>query len=59
MSEKRPHNELIRGEPLEISELLEFAIVDTEAIISAIEWWEETAPPDWQDVLDKEPIEDA
>lgn len=58
MSEKRPHNELIRGEPLDADELASLAIVDTEAIISAIEWWEETAPPSWQEVLDKEPIED-
>lgn len=58
MSEKRPHNELIRGEALDADELASLSIIDTEAIISAIEWWEETAPADWKEVLDKEPIED-
>lgn len=50
-------NSVIRGEPLSVDELLILATVDNAAIISALDWWDETATDDWIGVLDKEPVD--
>lgn len=57
MAQPKPeNNENIRGEPLDEDVFLSMATVDAIAIQSAIEWWQQVASPDWQDVLDKKPI---
>lgn len=43
------------GEPLELEFLLEFATVDEIDMESAIQWWDETASPDWVGALDAPP----
>jgi len=57
MAEQNRNNENIIGEPLPAESLYVFAEINETAIQSAILWWREVASLDWQDVLDKEPIE--
>ena len=51
------NNQNIQGEPLDLDELLEFAIVDLDDIESAAQWWDDTATPAWIGALDSEPTE--
>ncbi len=48
----------IQGEALPIDELLDFAIVDSEDLEYASEWFDEHALPEWVGVLDQLPSED-
>ena len=52
-----PLNENIRGEPLDLDTLLDFAQIDAVDIESAAEWWDNGASADWVGALDSEPIE--
>ena len=51
-------NANIRGKPLDLDDLLDFAEIDLEDIESAKEWWDTTASPDWIGALDSVPIDD-
>ena len=57
MSEEKNAN--IQGEPLELNDLLDYAIIDIEDIESALLWWDEVASPEWRGALENEPIDDA
>lgn len=47
----------IRGEPLELEDLLDFATIDPADIESAKQWWDENASDDnWIGALDREPL---
>lgn len=49
----------IRGEPLELEDLLDFATIDPADIESAKQWWDENASDDnWIGALDREPIDE-
>jgi len=54
-----PNNQAIRGEPLDLDTLLDFAIVDPADVESAAQWWDEHASPEWVGVLDSEPVDDG
>ena len=57
MAPNRPPNN-IRGEPLPLDDLLDFATIDAADIENAAEWWDEHASPDWIGALDAEPVDD-
>ncbi len=50
-------NTVIRGEPLDLDILLDFATVDLADVESAAQWWDEHASPEWVGALDSEPID--
>lgn len=47
----------IRGEPLDLETLLDFATIDIADIASAAQWWDENASEGWVGALDSEPVE--
>lgn len=53
-----PQNNPIRGEPLDLAILLDFATIDTVDIEHAAQWWDDHASPDWVGALDEKPIDD-
>lgn len=55
MSERQTNN--IRGEPLELDVLLDFATIDPEDVEAAAEWWDNHASPKWIGALDNRPVE--
>ena len=55
MSES-PEPPTIRGEPLDLDTLLDFAQIDVADIESAAEWWDNNASAEWIGALDSEPI---
>ena len=55
-SERHLPRKNVRGEPLDLETLLDFAEIDIEDIESAAQWWDETASPGWVGVLDSEPV---
>ena len=48
----------IRGEPLDLDTLLDFAQIDAADIESAAEWWDNGASAEWIGALDSEPLEE-
>lgn len=51
------NNRNIRGEPLDLDTMLDFATIDPTDIESAAEWWDANVP-EWRGALDSEPIDD-
>lgn len=49
----------IRGEPIDLDTMLDFAIVEQVDIESAIEWWDDHASPDWIGALDAPQYDDT
>lgn len=54
-NDKSVNNANIRGEPLPLEELLDYAIIDPADVESAANWWDEHASPDWIGALDVQP----
>lgn len=48
----------IRGDPLDIDVLLDFATIDPEDVELAAQWWDDHATPLWVGALDSEPVDD-
>jgi hypothetical protein len=48
----------IRGEPLPLDDLLDFATIDLADIESAAQWFDDNATEDWIGALDSEPLDD-
>lgn len=55
--EKPANNANIRGIPLPLEELLDFATIDAADVESAAQWWDDNASAGWQGALDVEPTE--
>jgi hypothetical protein len=53
------NNQAIRGEPLDLDILLDFATIDPADIESASLWWDIFATDGWQGALDIEPIDNG
>jgi hypothetical protein len=56
--QKPANNANIRGEPLPLEDLLDFATIDPADIESAAQWWDDNATEEWVGVLDSEQIDD-
>jgi hypothetical protein len=57
LSEKSSENKpVIRGEPLDLDDLLNFAVIDATDAEFAAEWWDENATPAWRGALDNVPV---
>jgi len=56
MSEQSPIE--IRGQPLDLDVLLDFATIDPEDIEIAAQWWDDHATERWVGALDVEPIDE-
>lgn len=52
-------NATIKGDPLPLEDMLNFAIVDDADIESALEWFNEHASIEWIGALEAPPIEGA
>lgn len=52
------NNRNIRGEPLDLDILLDFATIDLADVETAAEWWDEHASSEFVGALDVEPTKE-